>query len=176
MRIPTAAVVCAALSLQLPVLLAGQELQGTVTSVREGARVRLTVPTLRPQKRVGEFSRMVNDSVFFLRESRSDSLVVPLLMVRSIEVSQGMSKRPRRMSILWGATGLVGGMLAARAVARANVENSTGCGFMDILGCSEEDMATGLAGVAGGLAGATIAFNLSRRPRETWRRVSITQR
>jgi hypothetical protein len=138
-----------------------------------GSRVRVTTPSLSPQRRVSFYGGQRNDSLFLLALPRLDSTGLAIADIRQLERSDGVQTRSKRASLIWALSGLAGGTLLGIGLGSVLFEDAKGCGTYDFTGCNEGTMGQGILGLAGGLAGVTIAFNYSRKPRETWHRVSL---
>lgn len=154
-----------------------QEMQSAAAGLpRSGERVRVTTPSLQPRRQIMLFIGVRNDLLFLRTVKGGDSAAFPIPAVTRFDVSQGVGKPTARVSVAWGIAGLVGGVLVGSAIGRSRYDNSTGCGTFDFFGCQEQVFAVLGFGLVGGLAGGTMAFNLSRRPRERWRTVQLDHR
>jgi len=155
---------------------AQESLRNAAPLVRNGERVRLTTPSLSPTRRVGLYAGVRNDSLLLRNLTVPESVPLAIHDIRRFYVSEGVGKRSRRASVGWGIGGMVAGALLGMALGEVFFDNSTGCGTFDFTGCQEEVFGVFFLGVMGGAAGATIAYNVSRRPRERWRSVPLERR
>jgi len=166
-----------ALALPSAIDAGAQETRPNATPLaRVGERVRVTTPSLSPNRRVGLYAGIRNDSLLLRNLTVRDSVPLALHDIRRFYVSQGVGKRSRRASVGWGIGGMVGGALLGMALGEVFFDNSTGCDTFDFTGCQEEAFAVFFLGLMGGVAGTTISYNLSRRPRERWRSVALERR
>ncbi len=135
-----------------------------------GSRIRVRAPTHAPQRIVGTFVSLANDTLMVQPLAAADagrSVRLPLSAVTDFEVSQGIGRAGGKGALIGAVAGVPLGVAVGLWMQHRSCEGQLGC-----VTSSDAAVLGGAIGVAtGGLIGWVIGRSTHR---ERWARESLT--